>query len=159
MRRVNDTEVEGMKVLGTFCYNPEAVFPIYFVMRVNKAPESTGYWKMQRDMGVEAQWDSTSGIRKLYTRYNRDIAGDDIGAYFTYSLEEGETVEVQIGVSFVSTENARMNLDAEQNGFDFELQSMERSTVKSYCRRGDRRSAYCLLHRSLSCSYSPKYFE
>ena len=121
MRRVSDTEVEGMKVLGTFCYNPEAVFPIYFVMRVNKAPESTGYWKMQREMGVEAQWDSTSGVRKLYTRYNRDIAGDDIGAYFTYNLEEGETVEVQIGVSFVSTENARMNLDAEQNGFDFEL--------------------------------------
>src|SRR5690554_857224 len=54
MRRVSDTEVEGMKLLGTFCYNPEAVFPIYFVMRVNKVPESTGYWKMQREMGVEA---------------------------------------------------------------------------------------------------------
>ncbi|MBF6597610.1 MAG: GH92 family glycosyl hydrolase [Fermentimonas sp.] len=121
MRRVSDVEVEGMKLLGTFCYNPEAVFPIYFVIRVNKAPESTGYWKMQRQMGVEAQWDSTSGVRKLYTRYNRDIAGDDIGTYFTYNLEEGETVEVQIGVSFVSTENARMNLDAEQKGFDFEL--------------------------------------
>src|SRR5690554_2609166 len=121
MRRVSDTEVEGMKLLGTFCYNPEAVFPIYFVMRVNRVPESTGYWKMQRPMGVEAQWDSTSGIRKLYTRYNRDIAGDDIGAYFTYNLEEGETVEVQIGVSFVSTENARMNLDAEQKGFDFDV--------------------------------------
>lgn len=101
-------------MLGTFCYNPDAVFPIYFVMRVNKVPVTAGYWKMQREMGVEAQWDSTSGTRKLYTRYNRDIAGDDIGAYFTYSLEQGETIEVQIGVSFVSTENARMNLDAEQ---------------------------------------------
>lgn len=120
MRRVSDTEVEGMKVLGTFCYNPEAVFPIYFVLRVNKAPRSTGYWKMQREMGVEAQWDSTSGVRKLYTRYNRDIAGDDIGTYFTYDLEDGETVEVQIGVSFVSTENARLNLEAEQNGFNFD---------------------------------------
>ena len=28
---------------------------------------------------------------------------------------------MQIGVSFVSTENARMNLDAEQKGFDFDL--------------------------------------
>lgn len=121
MRRVSDTEVEGMKMLGTFCYNPDAVFPIYFVMRVNKVPVTAGYWKMQREMGVEAQWDSTSGTRKLYTRYNRDIAGDDIGAYFTYSLEQGETIEVQIGVSFVSTENARMNLDAEQKGFDFDL--------------------------------------
>ena len=121
MRRVSDTEVEGMKMLGTFCYNPDAVFPIYFVMRVNKVPVTAGYWKMQREMGVEAQWDSTSGTRKLYTRYNRDIAGDDIGAYFTYSLEQGETIEVQIGVSFVSTENARMNLDAEHKGFDFDL--------------------------------------
>ena len=48
MRRVSDTEVEGMKMLGTFCYNPDAVFPIYFVMRVNKVPVTAGYWKMQR---------------------------------------------------------------------------------------------------------------
>ncbi|HPR19957.1 MAG TPA: glycoside hydrolase family 92 protein, partial [Proteiniphilum sp.] len=86
MRRVSDTEVEGMKLLGTFCYNPQAVFPIYFVMRVNKAPQRFGYWKQQREMGVEAQWDSTSGTRKLYTRYTRDIAGDDIGAWFSYEL-------------------------------------------------------------------------
>lgn len=45
MRRVNDREVEGMKVLGTFCYNPQAVFPIYFVMRISQAPKATGYWK------------------------------------------------------------------------------------------------------------------
>lgn len=120
MRRVSDSEVEGMKLLGTFCYNPWAVFPIYFVMRINKQPEATGYWKQQREMGVEAQWDNTSGIRKIYTRYGRDIAGDDIGAWFTYDLAEGEQVKVQIGVSFVSIDNARLNLDTEQPGFDFE---------------------------------------
>ena len=120
MRRVNETEVEGMKLLGTFCYNPQAVFPIYFVMRVSKQPSTTGYWKMQREMqGIEAQWDVHSGQYKLYTKYNRDIAGDDIGAYFTYDVEEGETIEVQIGVSFVSTENARENLEKEQTGFNF----------------------------------------
>lgn len=120
MRRISDTEIEGMKLLGTFCYNSQAVFPIYFVMRVNKVPVETGYWKQQREMGVEAQWDDTSGTKKLYTKYNRDIAGDEIGAYFTYQAEEGETVEVQIGVSFVSTENARLNLDTEQQGFQFD---------------------------------------
>ncbi|GAE22056.1 GDP-mannose 4,6 dehydratase [Bacteroides pyogenes JCM 10003] len=58
LRRVNDCEIEGMKLLGTFCYNPQAVFPIYFVMRVNKKPLATGYWKKQRLMtGVEAEWD------------------------------------------------------------------------------------------------------
>ena len=121
MRRVSETEVEGMKLLGTFCYNPQAVFPIYFVMRVNRQPSTTGYWKMQREMqGVEAEWDVHSGQYKLYTKYNRDIAGDDIGAYFTYDVEEGETIEVQIGVSFVSTENARENLNKEQTNFNFE---------------------------------------
>ncbi len=120
MRRVSDTEIEGMKLLGTFCYNPQAVFPIYFVMRVNKNPETAGYWKKQRAMTAEAAWDNTANTRKLYSRYSRDIAGDDIGAYFTYQVAEGETIEVQIGVSFVSTANARKNLDAEQSGFDFE---------------------------------------
>lgn len=120
MRRISNTEIEGMKVLGTFCYNSQAVFPIYFVMRVNRNPMQTGYWKQQREMGVEAQWDNTSGTRKLYTKYNRDIAGDEIGAYFSYDVDEGETIEVQIGVSFVSVENARLNLETEQNGFQFD---------------------------------------
>ena len=121
MRRVSDREVEGMKVLGTFCYNPQAVFPIYFVMRVNKAPKTTGYWKKQRPMqGVEAEWDKDQGKYKLYTKYNRDIAGDDIGAWFTFDTEEGEQIEVAMGVSFVSIENARENLDKEQHGRHFE---------------------------------------
>jgi predicted alpha-1,2-mannosidase len=121
MRRVSDTEVEGMKLMGTFCYNPQAVFPIYFVMRVSKQPKSTGYWKMQRETAAwEKEWDIHSGQYKIYTRYGRDIAGDDIGAWFTYEVEEGETIEVQIGVSFVSAANARMNLEAEQQGFNFD---------------------------------------
>ncbi len=122
LRRVSDTEVEGMKLLGSFCYNPQAVFPIYFVMRVSKKPQSTGYWKKQRLMkGVEHEWDIHSGKYKPYTHYTRDLAGDDIGAYFSYNnLADNETVEVQIGVSFVSTDNARLNLDSEQNGFQFD---------------------------------------
>lgn len=121
LRRVNDCEYEGMKLLGTFCYNPQAVFPIYFVMRVNKRPSNTGYWKKQRAMsGVEAEWDSDSGKYKLYTHYGKEIAGDDIGAYLSFETKEGEQIEVEMGVSFVSMENARLNLDAEQKNKDFD---------------------------------------
>lgn len=122
LRRVSETEVEGMKLLGTFCYNPQAVFPIYFVMRVSKRPSATGFWKKQREMtGVEAQWTPDNGTYKLYTRYGRDLAGDDIGAWFSYdNLADGETVEVRMGVSFVSIDNARLNLEAEQQGLDFD---------------------------------------
>lgn len=121
MRKVSETEVEGMKVLGTFCYNPQAVFPIYFVMKVNKVPQSSGYWKKQRPMvGVEAEWDKDQGKYKLYTKYAKDIAGDDIGAWFAFDTEKGEQIEVAMGVSFVSIANARENLEKEQHGRHFE---------------------------------------
>lgn len=120
LRKVSDTEFEGMRMLGTFCYNPQAVFPIYFVMKINKKPESCGYWKKQREMkGVEAEWDAYSGKYKLYTQYNKEIAGDDIGAWFTFNTSENEEIEVSLGVSFVSIENARENLEKEQHGRHF----------------------------------------
>lgn len=115
VRFVNDREIEGSKLLGTFCYNPQAVFPIYFVMRIDKAPATRGYWKLQRPMqGVEAEWDGYSGKYKLYTSYSKEMSGDDVGVWFTFDTTEGEAIEVSIGVSFVSIENARLNLETEQ---------------------------------------------
>ena len=120
VRKVNDREIEGMKFLGTFCYNPQAVFPIYFVMRLSKKPDDSGYWKKQRKMyGVEAEWDKDNGKYKIYNKYGKDLAGDDIGAWFTFNTSEGEEIEAAIGVSFVSIENARENLEQEQSGRHF----------------------------------------
>lgn len=122
VKRVSDTEIEGSKLLGTFCYNPQKVFPIYFVMRVTKKPDASGYWKMQPEMtGVEAEWTPDNGTYKLYTSYGRELSGDDIGYWFTYDdLKPGEQVEVRMGVSFVSTANARENLEKEQNTLTFD---------------------------------------
>ncbi len=122
VRRVNSTEIEGHKLLGTFCYTTNAVFPIYFVMRVDKEPSKSGYWKKQPLLqGVEAEWTVDDGEYKLYTNYNRELSGDDVGFWFSYDdLKEGEQITVRMGVSFVSTENARENLDKEQKGLSFE---------------------------------------
>ena len=121
VRRVSDTEIEGYRLLGTFCYNPQAVFPIYFVLRVNKTPISSGYWKKQPPMdGPEKDWDADNGKYKLYTTYGKELAGDDVGYYFNYDCNEGEQIEVQMGVSFVSIANARENLNTEQPQFAFE---------------------------------------
>lgn len=123
VRRVSDTEIEGSKLMGTFCYNSQAVFPIYFVMRVNKKASSCGFWKMQPEMtGVEAEWTEDDGQYKIYTKYGREISGDDIAAWWTYdSLAAGEQIEVRMGVSFVSCDNARENLDKEQSSLSFDM--------------------------------------
>lgn len=120
VRFVNDREIEGSKLLGTFCYNPNAVFPVYFVMRVNKVPTARGYWKKMRPMTVEAQWDNTAGKNKIYGAYTKEMSGDDIGAWFTFDTTEGETIEVSMGISYVSIANARLNLETEQAGRHFD---------------------------------------
>lgn len=122
VRRTAPNEVEGTKLLGTFCYTAtQAVFPIYFVMRVEKVPAASGYWKFQRPKkGVEAEWDPDDNKYKLYTNYGRDLSGDDIGAWFSFNAAEGEQVEVRMGVSFVSIANARENLEREQGTRHFD---------------------------------------
>ena len=122
LRRVSDTEVEGMRLLGTFCYTNQAVFPVYFVVRLSHTAKSVNYWKLQPEMtGIEAQWSGDSGEYKLYKNYAREIMGDDIGAIFSLgNLNPGTEVEVKVGISYVSIENARKNLDKEvgAKGFD-----------------------------------------
>lgn len=115
VRFVNDSTLVGSKLMGTFCYNPQAVFNQYFAMRISrKAPES-GYWKKQPPMkGVEAEWDHDHGRYKIYKTYRKELSGDDIGVWFSYEVKEGETIYVQTAVSFVSTENALLNLNSEQ---------------------------------------------
>uniref|UniRef100_A0AB33J442 GH92 family glycosyl hydrolase n=1 Tax=Prevotella sp. GTC17259 TaxID=3236795 RepID=A0AB33J442_9BACT len=120
VRRVSESEIEGYRLLGNFCYTAQAVFPMYFVMRVNKTPKSSGYWKKQPKMtGVEGQWDKDNGRYKLYTSYSRELAGDEVGYYFDFDCADGEQIEVSMGVSFVSIANARQNLEAEQPSLSF----------------------------------------
>ena len=121
IRKVSDTEIEGMRLAGTFCYNPQAVFPMYFAIRISRKPSEGGFWKKQPVMkGVEAEWTPDNGTYKMYTKYGREIGGDQIGYWFSFDTAEGEQVELQMGVSFVSCENAWENLDAEQDGFAFD---------------------------------------
>lgn len=122
LRRVSDREIEGMRLLGTFCYTNQAVFPIYFVVRLSQPTESIRYWKLQPEMtGVEAAWSGDSGEYKIYERYGREIMGDDIGAILSLgTVAAGTEVEVKVGISYTSIENARKNLDAEVGAKSFD---------------------------------------
>ena len=115
LRKISDTEIEGMRLAGTFCYNSQAVFPVYFAIRINKKPSESGFWKFQPLMkGVEGTWTADDGTYKIYKKYGREIAGNDIGYFFSFETEDGEQVELQMGVSFVSCANAWKNLNTEQ---------------------------------------------
>ena len=131
LRQVSATEVEGMRLLGTFCYTNQAVFPVYFVARISQPATKVRYWKRQPEMtGVEAAWSGDSGQYKIYESYSREIMGDDIGVCFSLGeVEPGTEIEVRVGISYVSIEGARRNLEAEcgKRSFDDALLGAQRS--------------------------------
>ncbi|MEO9803257.1 MAG: GH92 family glycosyl hydrolase [Reichenbachiella sp.] len=121
LKIVSDTEIEGYKLIGTFCYHPEDVRPVYFVARFSKPAQKFGTFKKMPEMGeAEASWSKYSNSYKPYLNYQQEMAGDNVGAFMQYQTEEGEVIEVQIGISYVSVANARENLNQEHPAFDFE---------------------------------------
>ena len=120
VRFLNDSTIVGSKLMGTFCYNPQAVFNQYFAIRISRRAPQAGYWKMQPAMhGVETEWDKDNGKYKLYPTYRREMSGNDVGVWFSFDTKPGEKIYVQTGVSFVSEQNALLNLNTEQPTLDF----------------------------------------
>ena len=118
---ISSTEIEGMRNVGSFCYfKPNESYPIYFVAKFSKPSMEFGIWKnTSKYKGEEAQWMPYNGKTRLYKGFKKEIVGDSIGAYMSYSFEEPTQVEVKIAVSYVSIENARENLEKESNGLSF----------------------------------------
>ncbi|MFK8268597.1 GH92 family glycosyl hydrolase [Capnocytophaga cynodegmi] len=115
LKIVSPTEVQGVRMVGSFCYNsPELAYPVYFVAKLSKPADSYGVWhKPEKYDGVEAEWMLYNGKTRLKEGFTREVVGDSIGAYFRYKFDKEEIVEMKVGVSYVSIENARQNLEKE----------------------------------------------
>ena len=119
---VSATEIEGMRNVGSFCYNsPEDAYPVYFVAQFSKPATKFGVWKNPAKYeGVEAQWMGYNDKTRMMDNTTKMVVGDSIGTYFSYQFDKEETVEVKIGVSYVSIANARENLQKETGNKSFD---------------------------------------
>lgn len=93
---------EGYAMGGNFC-GIETPYKVYFVAEFNADAVETGIWKDDR----------------LYPRATF-AEGAVSGVYFTFDLAKSHTLDYKVGVSYVSVENARENLKAENPGWDFQ---------------------------------------
>lgn len=125
VRIVNNQEIEGSRMTGSFCYNDGSERPVYFVARFSKKAEEFGVWKKMPEMKAESDWSDTDGQFKYYKNYTQELFGDEVGAYFTFNTSTDEQIIAEVGVSYVSIANARMNLNAESNQFDFEKTKLQ----------------------------------
>ncbi len=86
-----------------------AGFKGYFVAKFDKEIVKTGTYA-----GTEYFHNTTEQQDK-----------ENIGAFVTFDLKDGETLKMKMGTSFTSIDNARENLDAEIPGWDFEQTKAE----------------------------------
>jgi putative alpha-1,2-mannosidase len=103
IRRIGDKKIEGYARSLVPGWND---YILYFVLRFD-----TPFDRMDGFKGKEVQTDI------------REITGEgDMGAYVTFRTSEGQVIQVQSGISLVSVEKARLNLEEEMGpfGWDFE---------------------------------------
>ncbi|PCJ95522.1 MAG: alpha-mannosidase [Flavobacteriaceae bacterium] len=118
---VSPSEIEGMRSVGSFCYyKAEEAYPVYFVARFSKPASDFGIWKKPRVYkGTEAEWMRYNGNTRIKRKYTKEVVGDSIGAFMQYNFTVPTTVEMKIGLSYVSIENARENLEKEIDSKSF----------------------------------------
>ncbi len=106
LRKISETEIEGWQWAGKFCDMP-LKRKVFFVLRV-KAPRS------------EIQLYQDSVLSSANT-----VEGSDVVCVIKGFGEKELGLETAVGISFVSIDNARLNLEKEQGNKNFEQLSKE----------------------------------
>ena len=111
--KVSDTEIQGFTIQQSLRQANYNEFILHWVIRFNKPFDSFNGWLREEII------------------YNTDditlIFGDeDIGAFVTFQTEKGEVIEVQSGVSLVSIEQARLNLETELDPFKWDFEAVKK---------------------------------
>ena len=98
---VGDREVDGSVVSGDFC-TTSGDYHLYFAARFESPFRSFGTWH-----------------GTTVTPGSRATTRAQSGAYVSFATKT-RVVQMQVGVSFVSVADARLNIDAEQPGWDID---------------------------------------
>ena len=110
VRVVNDTLITGYRITSGWGRNRY----MYFALAFSKPFTDYG-WRNADKPVYRGFWRRFSQYRDF-----PEMAGKKIRAWFGFSTEKGEQVELKIGLSAVSMEGALANLKAEIPNWDFE---------------------------------------
>lgn len=110
IRLENDTLITGYKQTNGWARTRT----VYFAMSFSKPVQSYGF--------VNAKPPVYKGFwRRFDQQYNfPEMAGEEIKAYFDFTMTEGEKLKIKFAISPVSTANALLNMQTENPGWDFE---------------------------------------
>jgi len=111
IRKVSDREIEGFSRQRSLLGAHHNLYTLHFVVRFSKPFDSFNGW-----LGSEVMRD-ISDIRSLF----EDMS---TGLFLNFRTREEEAVLVQSGVSLVSIDQARLNLERELGPFDWDFDAV-----------------------------------
>lgn len=92
---------EGYATGGNFC-GTDTNYPVFFYVEFDRPCLGSKVWKKNR----------------IISKHSSE--GPNSGTIFTFDTSENKEVNYRISISFVSIENAKMNMKSEDNGFNFQ---------------------------------------
>ena len=101
---VSDTEIEGYSRVR-HGWNFGGAYTVYFYARLQKPAQEMGTWK---------------GKNRFPKHESQVDTGEKTGAWVTFSTTEQEEVLLKVGISFVSLQKAKANLEKDIPHWDFE---------------------------------------
>jgi predicted alpha-1,2-mannosidase len=102
VKKVSNQEIEGYAIMAPTIRRPKTL-TVFFVAQFDKT------------------FDSLKGWRKgQLEEINNSIEGEKVGAYINFTTKAGEVRKMKVAISYVSEEQARLNLTSELPYWDFE---------------------------------------
>ncbi len=104
IRIISDHEIEGYsRIRGG--WNKGGAYTVYFYAVFDQTATESGTWKNGK---IES------------TALEQPDTGDKTGAYLSFGRSSGKTLQVKVGISFISVGKAKLNVGNEIPGWDFD---------------------------------------
>ena len=109
--KVSDTEIEGYARQRSTGWNH---YTVHFVARASKPFDSMGGWTGE----------------KIHRNVKQVAGKGDVGCFLNYSTDKGEVIQLKTGISLVSIDQARLNLDTEMATFAWDFDACRAAARK-----------------------------
>ncbi len=107
-KKVSDTEIEGLSYQQSLRKANYNEYTLHFVIRFDKPFKNFNGWVKE-------------DIMRNVESVSSGFGHKDVGFFVEFETEEGEQIKMQTGISLVSIEQARLNLETELNEYNWDF--------------------------------------
>ncbi|WP_234572641.1 GH92 family glycosyl hydrolase [Rhodohalobacter sp. 614A] len=117
--KVSDYEIEGVSYQQSLRKANYNEYVLNFVIRFNKPFKSMNGWVKEE-------------IYRNVQQVSSGFGHKDVGTFLEFETEEGEQIMMQTGISLVSIEQARLNLETEMDPYDWNFNKVRADNKQTW---------------------------